>query len=68
MSEFEVPQPIICSPFAEPSEHWSLREGTEPARLDGRRPSYYFYRQPRQDSVGAVRELLDTLSRSPAEA
>lgn len=47
MPEFEVPQPIICSPFEEPARHWRLEEGTpstEPAA--GRRRAHYFYRAP----------------------
>jgi hypothetical protein len=40
MAQFEVPQPIICSPFAEPSDHWWLEEGTEPRREPGRRPAH----------------------------
>jgi type III restriction enzyme len=46
MAEFEVPQPIICSPFLEPHEHWFLEEGVEPRREPGRRPAHYFYRAP----------------------
>jgi len=56
MSEFEVPQPIICSPFDEPDRHWHIDEGappTEPAY--GRRPSHYFFRPPgaETDAEGA---------------
>ena len=47
MSEFEVPQPIICSPFEEPDKHWHLEEGTAPTEpTPGRRPANYFYREP----------------------
>ena len=47
MSEFEVPQPIICSPFEEPAKHWHLEEGTAPTEpTPGRRPAHYFYRAP----------------------
>jgi len=50
MAEFEVPQPIICSPFAEPSRHWLIQEGTEPTLVEGRRPAHYFYRAPGQEA------------------
>lgn len=50
MAEFEVPQPIICSPFDEPREHWLIEEGTEPRRAPGRRQAHYFYRMPGQDA------------------
>lgn len=47
MSEFEVPQPIICSPFEEPAQHWHLEEGSAPTEpTPGRRPAHYFYREP----------------------
>lgn len=49
MAEFEVPQPIICSPYEEPPEHWLIQEGAEPTREPGRRPSHYFYRVPGQE-------------------
>ena len=63
MAEFEVPQPIICSPFEEPSEHWLLQEGTPPERVAGRRPAHYFYRPAGQDTDmsegAAVGEKVD---------
>lgn len=47
MSEFEVPQPIICSPFEEPARHWQIEEGTAPTEpTPGRRHAHYFYRPP----------------------
>ena len=50
MAEFEVPQPIICSPFAEPWQHWLLQEGTEPQHVPGRRAAHYYYRAPGQEA------------------
>ena len=47
MSSYEVPEPILNSPFEEPAEHWNIIEGEEPERLPGRRPSVYFYRDPK---------------------
>jgi type III restriction enzyme len=47
MSSFEVEQPILNSPFAEPAEHWQLEEGQPPVRANGRRPAGYFYRDPK---------------------
>lgn len=47
MSSFEVEQPIINSPFDEPTVHWKIEEGKPPAKLDGRREAGYFYRDPR---------------------
>ena len=50
MAEFEVPQPIICSPFEEPAQHWLLQEGTEPQLIPGRRSAHYYYRAPGQEA------------------
>ena len=52
--EVEVPQPIICSPFDEPAEHWRIEEGVEPRRLTGRRPAQYFYRAPGTDTGAEI--------------
>jgi len=41
MSDFEVPEAIICSPF--------------PEKRSGRRPAIYYYPDPiSQDSAGAI--------------
>jgi type III restriction enzyme len=51
MAEFEVPQPIICTPFDEPAKHWHIEEGGAPAEpTPGRRPSQYFYRPPGEET------------------
>jgi type III restriction enzyme len=46
MAEFEVPEPIICSPCDEPAFHWHLQPGAEPEKRPKRRPAHYFYRAP----------------------
>ncbi len=43
MSDFEVPEPIICSPYSAPDRHWHLEEGLPPDLRQGRRPAAYFY-------------------------
>ena len=45
-AQFEVPEPIICSPYEEPAFHWHLEEGREPEKREERRPASYFYRDP----------------------
>jgi type III restriction enzyme len=45
-TSFEVAEPILCSPFDEPQEHWWIQEGRLPERRPGRRPAGYFYRDP----------------------
>ena len=47
MSNYEVPEPILNSPFEEPREHWDIKEGELPVRLAGRRKAIYFYRDPK---------------------
>jgi type III restriction enzyme len=51
--DFEVPTPILCSPYEPPCEHWLIEEGRDPLRQGGRRPALYFYRPPGQQ-VGEV--------------
>ena len=46
MTDFEVPEPIISSPYEEPPDHWHLVEGEPPERRKGRRPSVYYYTPP----------------------
>lgn len=52
MSGFEVPEPILNSPFEEPKEHWHIVEGEMPEKQAGRRPAVYFYRDPKAASAG----------------
>ena len=42
MAGYEVPEPIINSPFEEPKQHWFIREGEAPQLRDGRRPSIVY--------------------------
>ena len=49
VSEFEVPEPILNSPFEEPREHWRIRRARRPLRAPGRRLAAYFYRPPGGD-------------------
>ena len=44
MADYEVPEPILNSPYEEPAEHWNIEEGTSPERRPGRRPAGYFFR------------------------
>jgi type III restriction enzyme len=39
---YEVPEPILTSPFAEPADHWYIREGELPQRRPGRRPAVVY--------------------------
>lgn len=42
MNSFEVPEPILNTPFEEPAHHWYIREGEEPQKRPGRRPSIVY--------------------------
>jgi type III restriction enzyme len=71
MSNFEVPSPILSSPFAEPKEHWWILEGQPAERRQGRRPAMYFYREPgREDERGglAIEMKLANLIRERVKA
>ena len=46
MTTFEVPTPILNSPFEEPQEHWWIIEGKSSEQRRGRRPAMYYYIEP----------------------
>ena len=55
MSDYEVPEAIICSPFEEPAYHWRLEEGVEPEKRPGRRAAIYYYPDPvARETAGTV--------------
>lgn len=47
MADYEVPEPILNSPYDEPKLFWDIEEGRPPIQTNGRRPAFYFYRDPR---------------------
>jgi type III restriction enzyme len=49
MTTYEVPDPIINTPFEEPAQHWYIREGEEPELRSGRRPAIVY---PPRDETG----------------
>ncbi|WP_434478565.1 BPTD_3080 family restriction endonuclease [Gemmatimonas sp.] len=59
---FEVPSPILCSPYTEPDRHWFIPEGASPVERGSRRPAFVF--QPRDGEL--TWDLTDgTLARLP---
>ena len=46
MNQYEVPEPILNSPYFEPSAYWRIIEGEPPVQVEGRRPAMYYYRPP----------------------
>ena len=60
MTAHEVSEPILNSPFEEPSAYWRISEHEPPQRRTGRRPAMYFYRPPgreTQEGGGTAIEL-----------
>lgn len=47
MTQYEVPEPILNTPFDEPARHWFITEGEPPEERPGRRPAMYYYRDPK---------------------
>src|SRR5207245_9590971 len=39
---YEVPEPILNSPFEEPTAHWYIREGEPAEQRQGRRPALVY--------------------------
>ena len=69
MSDFEVPEALICSPFEAPARHWHLDEGIDPDKRQGRRPAIYFYPAPSSDirlkATPVVHLILETKGYDP---
>ncbi len=42
-----VDRPILCSPYAEPAEHWVYTTEGDAVRMPGRRPASYWYKTQR---------------------
>jgi len=42
-----VDRPILCSPYAEPTEHWVYTTEGDAIRMPGRRPASYWYKTQR---------------------
>jgi type III restriction enzyme len=63
MNSYEVAEPILSSPFAEPTKHWYIREGEEPELREGRRPAVVF---PPRDQRERWDETDGTLAFSSA--
>ncbi len=65
MSDFEVPEPILCSPFDEPTRHWYIQEGEAPELRAGRRPSVVFPPEGKRAEWGRDGENLFPSSEYP---
>ena len=45
-ANYEVPEPILNSPYEEPAWHWRIEEGEPPEKLPGRRTACYYFPDP----------------------
>jgi type III restriction enzyme len=61
VSNFEVAEPILNSPFEEPKAHWWIVEGDAPERRAGRRFAHYFYRDPRSATKDSAETDVGTM-------
>ncbi len=61
MSNFEVAEPILNSPFEAPQEYWWIVQGEPPERRAGRRFAHYFYRDPRSAAKDGVESDVGTM-------
>ncbi|HXA17455.1 MAG TPA: DEAD/DEAH box helicase family protein [Thermoanaerobaculia bacterium] len=61
-----VEQPILCSPYVEPDQHWIYDVSGVPRKVSGRRVSQYWYKDERTGSAqlsiaGITQERADDL-------
>jgi type III restriction enzyme len=56
VADYEVPEPILNSPFEEPAWHWNIEEGKEAEKRAGRREAGYFYRDPKAPPADSEHE------------
>jgi type III restriction enzyme len=68
LASVEVGEPILNSPYEEPSRWWSIEEGRSPELREGRRSAGYFYRDPKEPApeqgfTRGVWEELDLVNR-----
>ncbi|MFZ0887458.1 MAG: DEAD/DEAH box helicase family protein [Candidatus Binataceae bacterium] len=56
MPDYEVPEPILNSPYEEPAAHWLIEEGKIPEKRPGRREAGYWYRDPKAPAADTEHE------------
>jgi type III restriction enzyme len=63
MTNYEVPSPILNSPFEEPKKHWVIEPNKPAVEMPGRRKAGYWYRDPaaRDFSSESVRGVWQEL-------
>jgi type III restriction enzyme len=63
MSNFEVPTPILNSPYEPPRAWWRLAPGEPPQRMEGRRPSFYFFADKGPTGTSTLRIEMKLVNR-----
>jgi type III restriction enzyme len=63
MTNYEVPSPILNSPYEEPKKHWVIEPNKPAVEMPGRRKAGYWYRDPaaRDFSSESVRGVWQEL-------
>jgi type III restriction enzyme len=56
MHDFQVSEPILNSPYQEPSRHWKIFEDQPPELVVARRLPVYYYRFPGKETQSTQRE------------
>src|ERR1700692_909489 len=54
-----VENPIINSPYAEPTHYWYIEANKSPQKRAGRRPASYFFRVPERAARGRKGKAQD---------
>lgn len=62
-----VEDPIINSPYLEPTQYWHIEEGKRPEKRSGRRPASYFLRVPERAGRGKKSKKQEELFEDEAK-
>ncbi len=65
MTDFEVPEPILNSPYKEPQEYWHIVEGETPVKITGRRSAGYYFRDPHAEQGTTEEDVRGILKDLP---
>ncbi len=64
MTNFEVPEPIINTPYEEPKVHWKITEGEPPQHISWRRIARYHYKLGLHSRHSLAPKISETLIES----
>lgn len=63
---YEVSEPILNTPFEKPKKYWYIREGEQPEKRDGRRPSVVFPPRDQTEAWSVDPRLLRASEQYPS--